>query len=102
MVIEEVKLFSTVYTHICYQVVIYTMPDEKFRIDGVEDFRLFYPDANLESTSKRYTMDRRNRWMVEESDYVVTYVRKTWGGAYKFKTLAEKQNKTVINLYKEE
>ena len=30
------------------------------------------------------------------------YVRKTRGGAYKFKTLAEKQNKTVINLYKEE
>ncbi len=40
--------------------------------------------------------------MINQSDYVVTYVWKTWGGASKFKEIAEKKNRTVINLYKEE
>ena len=33
--------------------------------------------------------------------YLVTYVKNTWGGAYKFKERPEKKNKKVINLYKE-
>ncbi len=40
--------------------------------------------------------------MVNQSDYVVTYMRKGTGGARKFKERAEKNNKTVINFYKEE
>ena len=98
MVLEELKLFSTVYKHIFYQVVIYTVPDENFTIDGVEDFRILLPDADLESSPKRFAIDRRNIWMVNECDYVVTYVWKSWGGAYKFKSLAERKGKTVINL----
>lgn len=36
--------------------------------------------------------------MIERSDYVVTYVKYTVGGAVRFKELAEKKNKTVINI----
>ena len=29
----------------------------------------------------RYAIERRNRWMLERSDYVMTYVHHGWGGA---------------------
>ena len=36
--------------------------------------------------------------MIEQSDYVVTYVKYTVGGAAQFKEYAEKKGKIVINL----
>ncbi len=36
--------------------------------------------------------------LIEKSDFVVTYVSREVGGAAKFKSLAEKKGKTVINI----
>ena len=41
---------------------------------------------------------KRNRWMVENSDYVIAYVPRGFGGAYSAVKQAEKLNKTVIHL----
>ena len=41
---------------------------------------------------------KRNRWMVENSDVVVTYVFKDYGGAYDAKKYAEKLDKKVISV----
>jgi len=38
--------------------------------------------------------------MVENSQYVVTYVTRTFGGAAQFKELAIKKGKTVIEIAK--
>ena len=57
-----------------------------------------FPEG-LESVPPRYAIDRRNRWMLDRSDYVVTYVRNPYGGAAKYKELAIKKHKTVIELY---
>ena len=46
----------------------------------------------------RFAISYRNKWMIEQSDYVVTYVNHSWGGAAQFKELAEKKGKTVIEL----
>ena len=46
----------------------------------------------------RYAIERRNLWMLERSDYVVTYVHHSWGGAAKFAALAEGQGKRMIRL----
>ena len=100
MVLSELKLFSTVYRHIHYFLVIEDMPDGK-KDYGVDDTHLLIPDFIIGNTPKQFALDRRNGWMVNVSDYVVTYVKNTWGGAYKFKERAEKKNKKVINLYKE-
>ena len=97
MVLSELKLFSAVYPHINYSVVFHTLPDGKEN----EDWKhTLYPDADLETVPKRFTLDYRNRWMLNQADYVVTYVWKNYGGAYKFKSLAEKKSKTVINICK--
>ena len=57
----------------------------------------FNPEG-LELVHPRYAIERRNRWMLERSDYVVTYVHHGWGGAAKFAALAERQGKRMIRL----
>ena len=39
-----------------------------------------------------------NNWMLKHSDYVVTYITHTWGGAYQHDEKARRQKKVVINL----
>ena len=56
-----------------------------------------FPEG-LELVHPRYAIERRNRWMLERSDYFVTYVHHGWGGAAKFAALAERQGKRMIRL----
>ena len=51
-----------------------------------------------ENTPRRFRIDARNRWMIKKSDYVVTYVRHSFGGAAKFEEIALKQDKIVIKI----
>ena len=41
----------------------------------------------------------KNRWMIEQSDLVIIYVKQDKGGAYTAMKYAEKMNKKIINLY---
>ena len=43
-------------------------------------------------------LPNRNKWMIDHSDIVITYVHRSFGGAAKFKELAEKKNKVVIQI----
>jgi hypothetical protein len=36
--------------------------------------------------------------MLRQSDYVVTYITHSWGGAAQFAELAEKKGRKVINI----
>lgn len=44
---------------------------------------------------------KRNRWMVDESAYLIAYVCRDFGGAYTTLHYAEKQKKQIINLAEE-
>lgn len=53
----------------------------------------------IETVPRRFAISFRNRWMIEQSDCVVTHVTNhIASGAAQFKALAEKQGKTVVNL----
>lgn len=52
----------------------------------------------LENVPPKFGIEYRNKWMIERSDYVVTYVNRSFGGAAKFKALAERRGKKVINI----
>ena len=80
------------YPQIQYTVVLAYLPKERN-----DNTPTLYPEG-IETVPKRFAILWRNRWMLERSDFVVTHVRSPVGGAAKFKTLAEKQNKKVINL----
>ena len=56
-----------------------------------------YPEG-IEKVPLQYAIVWRICWMVEHSDYVVTYTKHTTGGAWMMKETAQKKNKTVIEL----
>ena len=96
MVIKVLKELKECYRDIkCYEVLAY-MPKQKGEFDS-ENLDTIYPNV-LEKTLPKYAIIKRNEWMVENSEYVITYVRYSFGGAVKFKDFAEKKNKKVINI----
>ena len=52
----------------------------------------------IENIPPRFTIHYRNKFTVESADIVVTYVKYSWGGAAKYKRLAEKKNRRVIEI----
>lgn len=89
-VLRELKL---AYPHIKYSVVLACLPTE----NSMEIENSIYPEG-LETVPKRFAIDRRNRWMLKRSDYLVSYVVHSTGGACKFSRIAKKMGVTVINL----
>ena len=48
----------------------------------------------------RLAIAKRNEWMLKRSDIVVTYVKRVFGGAFKYKQKAIKKGKFVIQINK--
>lgn len=40
----------------------------------------------------------RNRWMVDQADTVIAYIRRDFGGAFTSVRYAQRQGKPIINL----
>lgn len=97
MVRKNLSDLKNDYPHINYAVVLAYMPGKRDEFDDKDYSDTIYPDG-LESTPPKYAISKRNRWMIEKSDYAVTYVKSSIGGAAQFKKLAEKKGKKVINL----
>ena len=55
-----------------------------------------YPE--IEKVPLKFAISARNKWMVEQSDLVITYVNKNYGGAYSALKYARNKGKTIINL----
>ena len=52
----------------------------------------------IENTPMRYAISKRNEWMILNSDIVVAYVKRSYGGAYKTLQFAYRNQKKIINL----
>lgn len=66
---------------------------------ALEDFLPTVLPEGIETVPRRFAISFRNRWMIEQSDFVITHVTNhIASGAAQFKALAEKKGKTVINL----
>jgi len=50
----------------------------------------------LESVPKRFAILRRNEWAIMESDIIVSYVIRSWGGAAKALEYAKRKGKRII------
>ena len=88
---DELKKLSSVY-EIKYYVVLAYLPYNK---PCVENSLL--PEG-IEDLPPKHAIPYRNEWMIKKSDYVVTYVTRSFGGAYRFKNLSISQNKKVIEI----
>ena len=83
---------SSEYSFFCRVVLAY-LPEH----ENDYNFETIYPEG-LENVPKRFAISYRNNWMIEQSDIVVTYVKRNYGGAYQFKVIAEKKGKKVIEV----
>ena len=96
MVRRQLEDLSQTYP-ITYSVVLAYLPTKKSEYD---DYANTILPEGIETVHKRFAISYRNKWMVEQSDIVITYVARTYGGAWQFKAMAERQGKTVIELNK--
>ncbi|MBO7520290.1 MAG: hypothetical protein J6T73_05870 [Clostridia bacterium] len=81
-----------------YKKVLSTVPSKRAEWDKTDYSRAVVPDG-IEKAHPRFRINFRNKWMINNSDYVVTYIKNPFGtGAAQFAALAEKKGKIMIKL----
>lgn len=84
---------TKLYPHIKFTVCLAYIPKDK----DADFSNTIYPEG-LESVPKRFAIIRRNQWMIEQSQYVIIYMRYTCSNTAKIAEIAEKKRKNVIYL----
>ena len=97
MVHAVLKELQSLYPHICYAVVLERLPAKADAYPAFSPVETLFPEG-LESVPPRFAISQRNRWMLQQSDYVMTYITHPWGGAAQYAALAAKQKKQIISL----
>ncbi len=97
IVSEALEKMKVKYPQINYYVVLAYMPSAQKGAEMIDYSNTIYPER-LENVPKRFAIPKRNIWMIEHSDIVITYVHHSFGGAAYYKEMAEKKGKLVINI----
>lgn len=90
LVLNELK---EEYPFIEYHIVLAYLSD---KTNETWESTLF-PEG-VENVPQRFAINYRNKWMIEQADTVVCYIKRSFGGAARFVEIAEKKGKTIINL----
>ena len=80
-------LFITPYLNDNYS----KLETAKLYYDGI-----IYPP--LENVPRRFCISKRNEWMVNEADFVIAFVKYSWGGAAKTLEYAKRKKIEFFNL----
>ena len=74
-----------------------------YRIANLEYYEKYYDSIiipeKVYGAHPKSAITLKNRWMVEEADLVIVYVKRKTGGAFTAMKYAKKQGKSVINLF---
>ena len=92
---STLKELQQEYPHIRYAVVLAYLPGKKAEYEDLSDTIL--PEG-IEAVPPRFAISWRNTWMLKQSDYVVTYITHSQGGAAQFAEKAKRQKKEIIPL----
>lgn len=85
------------HPQISYSIVLAYLPEREKEHNQLSYTETIYPEG-LEDTPPRFAISKRNKWMVQQSEYVIAYVEHSLGGAAQFTEYARKKHRTVINL----
>lgn len=85
------------YPYINNHIVI---PYLSFKVYNTEIFDTIIFPENLEKCYFKAAIDKRNKFMIENSGYAICYVEHSWGGAAKTYQQAIRKGVKVINLIK--
>lgn len=83
------------YPQVNYAVVLAYMPSKQTEYGDYSDTML--PEG-IESVHPHYAISWRNNWMLKQSDYIVTYITHSYGGAAQYSEKAKRQRRMLINL----
>lgn len=96
MVVKKLRDLKNTYPNIEYSVVLAYLPSKE-TLHKYESSETIYPEG-FENMLPKYAIIKRNEWMIDKSDIIVTYVRHSIGGATKAKEYAERKGKRIINI----
>lgn len=71
------------------------MPYLNWNVDISEYDETLYPP--LEEVPPRFAISKRNEWMAEQADIIISYITHDWGGAIKTFEHARRKHKRIIN-----
>lgn len=91
-ILKQLKLS---YPQINYYVVLAYLP--KARDDTKDYSETIYPNG-LEKVPLRFAITERNKWMINNSDYLVCHINHPFSNANMFKEFAIKKGKKIISL----
>lgn len=97
MVLSVLRELILRYPHIDYAVVLAYMPSEQKESNPFNPSETMLPEG-IETVPKRFAISWRNKWMLTQADYVVTYITHSWGGAAQFADMAKRKKKSIIPL----
>lgn len=97
MAIQVLREHKKQYLQISYHIVLAYMPSTRSENSIYKGIETLYPDG-LETVPPRYAIVHRNRWMVEHSQYIISYVTRGWGGAAETLKYATARKLEVVSL----
>ena len=97
IVLSVLKRIKAKYKHIKYYVVLAYLPTRLKEFDTTDYTDTIYPEG-LEDVPYKFAISKRNEWMIEQSDFVIAYVNRSFGGAYTYYKKAKNKGKEVINI----
>jgi len=98
MSVTVLKELKRKYSHIEIVLVLAYLPTEKMeRFETNSYDSTLYPEG-LETVPQRFAINCRNRWVAEQSDCLIAYVRESYGGAYESLRYALRKGKQIVNL----
>ena len=95
---DILRQLAAEYHHIEYAVVLAYLPNRPGTSCSSAPDQTLFPEG-MESVPRRFAICRRNKWMLEQADYVIAYVTHSWGGAAQFTQMAQRRGKMVIHLH---
>lgn len=84
---------------VCYILAYHTFLSSEISINYLEGTYddIIYPET-AENGHPKFAITRRNKYIAENADIIVCYVRRQSGGAFKAVKIAERLKKKIINL----
>ena len=95
MAIDVLQDLHSSYPKIQYYQILAYMPRPEST--SLNSCPTIFPEG-LENVPCRAAIPRRNKWLVEQSDFLIAYVTRTFGGAANTLTYAQKRKIKIINL----
>ena len=90
---KALKKLKKKYAHI-NSILVIPYLDRKYDLE-LYDSSVYPP---LEDVPQRFAISKRNEWMIQNSEFVVAYVKYSWGGAIKTLEFAQRKSKKIINI----